>query len=337
MVLYFLLFIPPTVLSSMQKIFPTSSNSSWGLVITGGSGAEKSVEVWSPDNGQNCSGPDLPDERVAHSADLTPAGIVVCGRWNRNTQSSCIVWAPGTSNWTLHATIQSRYDHVSFLLSPSQLILIGGATGNRSSNFSSTEIVGVGSDFTLLRPDRRRACLIILENSTVLLTGGFRNGDLNNVDQYDAKMFIKSFPSLQQARSAHACGSLSGTLIVAGGGLWFSNNRLDTTELLRPGASAWQFAAALPHKVSVLRGVNIRDSFYVTGGSDDSGARNEILRYNLTSDTWNKVGTMENARSFHAVAVVDDVAAFCGTGNSARIAASLDLIFVVLCIFLVLS
>ena len=44
---------------------------------------------------------------------------------------------------------------------------------------------------------------------------------------------------------------------------------------------------------------------------------------------------MENARSFHAVAVVDDVAAFCG--NSARIAASLDLIFVVLCIVLVLS
>ena len=62
------------------------------------------------------------------------------------------------------------------------------------------------------------------------------------------------------------------TLIVAGGygnGVYF-----DTTELLRPGASAWQFAAALPHKVSVLRGVNIRDSFYVTGGSDDSGARN---------------------------------------------------------------
>ena len=61
------------------------------------------------------------------------------------------------------------------------------------------------------------------------------------------------------------------TLIVAGG----TNGRhLDTTELLRPGASAWQFAAALPRRVSVLRGVNIRDSFYVTGGSDDSGARN---------------------------------------------------------------
>merc|ERR1719427_83013 len=231
MVLYFLLFIPPTVLSSMQKIFPTSSNSSWGLVITGGSGAEKSVEVWSPDNGQNCSGPDLPDERVAHSADLTPAGIVVCGRGNRNTQSSCLVWAPGTSNWTLHATVQSRYDHASWLSSTDQLLLIGGVTGNWSIPFNSTEVVGGGLGFTLQRRYRRRACLIILENSTILLTGGYSNGDLKNVDQYDVNKFIKSFPSLQQARTAHACASLSGTLIVAGG-YYGGTNRLDTTELL---------------------------------------------------------------------------------------------------------
>ena len=61
------------------------------------------------------------------------------------------------------------------------------------------------------------------------------------------------------------------TLIVAGG----TNGRhLDTTELLRPGASAWQFAAALPRKMSSLRGANIGGSFYLTGGWDGSGLRN---------------------------------------------------------------
>ena len=55
------------------------------------------------------------------------------------------------------------------------------------------------------------------------------------------------------------------TLIVAGG---YEGGYLDTTELLRPGASAWQFAAALPRKMSTLRGANIGSSFYLTGGQD---------------------------------------------------------------------
>ena len=57
------------------------------------------------------------------------------------------------------------------------------------------------------------------------------------------------------------------TLIVAGG----YNGRmleLDTTELLRPGASAWEFAAALPRKLTGLHGANIRSSLCVTGGWD---------------------------------------------------------------------
>ena len=52
---------------------------------------------------------------------------------------------------------------------------------------------------------------------------------------------------------------------------------------------------------------------------------------------------MENDRAYHAVAVVDDVAAFCGDSarmavntSRANIAVSLDLVFV-LCIVLVMS
>ena len=60
------------------------------------------------------------------------------------------------------------------------------------------------------------------------------------------------------------------TLIVAGG---YNGGNLETTELLRPGTSAWQFANALD-KIQFLRGTNIRGSFYVTGGFGDSGVRN---------------------------------------------------------------
>ena len=60
------------------------------------------------------------------------------------------------------------------------------------------------------------------------------------------------------------------TLIVAGG----TNGRhLDTTELLRPGASAWQFAAALPRRVYSSIGSNIGGSFYLTGGMEGDSAK----------------------------------------------------------------
>ena len=51
---------------------------------------------------------------------------------------------------------------------------------------------------------------------------------------------------------------------------------------------------------------------------------------------------MENAGNYHAVAVVDDVAAFCGdsarmaVNTSNNISVSLDLVFVI-CIVLVMS
>ena len=80
-------------------------------------------------------------------ADLTPAGIVVCG--GIYTRSSCLVWAPGTSNWTSYTTIQSRWAHVSWLTSTGQLVIIGGYNGGIV--LSSTEIVGVGPGFALQR------------------------------------------------------------------------------------------------------------------------------------------------------------------------------------------
>ena len=52
------------------------------------------------------------------------------------------------------------------------------------------------------------------------------------------------------------------TLIVTGGS---GGPHLDTTELLRPGASAWQFAAAVP-RMHGVRGANIGGSFFTTGG-----------------------------------------------------------------------
>jgi hypothetical protein len=196
----------------------TEFGSQSGLVLTGGDISDKSVEVWSPDSGHVCSGPNLPDRRRFHSADFTSAGVVVCG--GLFTRTSCLAWAPGTSTWTHYATIQTKFKHVSWLSSTDQLVLIGGNNGSKDlfstdivgvyPGFAfSTEIVGVYPSITLQRPTRT-ACLIN-KGDKMLLTGGISSGSsLTNVDQYDVNNFIKSFPSLQQPRQGHTCGDVSG-------------------------------------------------------------------------------------------------------------------------------
>ena len=89
-------------------------------------------------------------QSVICPADLTAAGLVLCGGESAATATSCISWAPGTSTWTTYATIQSRKAHMSWVTKTGQLYLLGG---NRASGtLSSTEIVGVGPGFSLQRP-----------------------------------------------------------------------------------------------------------------------------------------------------------------------------------------
>ena len=134
----------------------------------GGDGAFRSVEVFNPSTNTTCHGPDLPDNRAAHTtgetpapvspltalfiADLTDAGLVTCGGLSRNTQTmTCIrLPSPGATEWEHYADIGSRRWHTSWWTPSGKLLLLGGYDG--SNYLSSTELVGDGtSPFTLQR------------------------------------------------------------------------------------------------------------------------------------------------------------------------------------------
>ena len=42
-----------------------------------------------------------------------------------------------------------------------------------------------------------------------------------------------------------------------------------------------------------------------TGGYDGSNIRDEVLQFDLTSQTWTQVGTLEVARSAHAMTIIN--------------------------------
>ena len=102
------------------------------------------------------------------------------------------------------------------------------------------------------------------------------------------------------------------------------SNRLDSTELLRPGSSWKEISSArLPRPMLGVRVTNVDNRVFlfgewrhmlilllhlpytdtVTGGYD--GVSNEdILEYN-DNDGWRELGTMKNGRYYHGISLAD--------------------------------
>ena len=52
-------------------------------------------------------------------------------------------------------------------------------------------------------------------------------------------------------------------------------------------------------------------SILFTGGADRWDTLNDILKYEITNDTWIPAGKMKERRRYHAVAVLKDVSQLC--------------------------
>ena len=228
-------------LSDSEECLLTESESS-GLLVTGGYGASETMEAWDAISGKVCRGPDLPDRRYQHTADLINGSLVICG--GENTRTNCTYltaeltswsWSNQTSN---QIWLQNRTSHVSWVNKSGHLYLIGGWNWNRDAVFNTTEIVArecvngtqcgwecterdepnppepdwvysVGPGFSVERHlpaeyPGSGACAIPGETN-VIITGG-TGGSSNNVEEYSWHGFVRSLPSLQQPRFHHACG-----------------------------------------------------------------------------------------------------------------------------------
>ena len=126
-------------------------------------------------------------------------------------------------------------------------------------------------------------------------------------------------------------------VLLVTGGYNYNDGYLDTTEVLEDNARTWRLTAPLPSARSKLRasvlennifvfGENIlcyiniehlivsynvyNDDIFAGGVDNDENDLNDILRYNK-NHTWEEVGQLKEARSWHAVAVMEDVSNLC--------------------------
>merc|ERR1719219_938055 len=126
----------------------------------------------------------------------------VCGGYdNTPIKTSCLtLTSPGT--WEKTSTLlNARLRHSSWA-SPSGLILLGGTDSQTTTekiqeNGTSTQSFGLKYPTAL-------ACAINL-GSSVLITGGYHNGAVTRVTQYNEGGFLKDYPALKVARYYHGC------------------------------------------------------------------------------------------------------------------------------------
>ena len=109
--------------------------------------------------------------------------------------------------------------------------------------------------------------------------------------------------------------------MVTGG--WSGSVTVDSTEIFDPNHGSWRTGAALPSPRDVLRGANIANRVLIFGidincehkvllliiidilaGGFDGSALDSILEYDFTGDSYKQIGTMTQAREWHAVTVV---------------------------------
>ena len=109
--------------------------------------------------------------------------------------------------------------------------------------------------------------------------------------------------------------------IVSGG---YGSTVLDSTEtLLKNGGTSWQYAARLPTKRYLLRGVALDHGKFLvtgeycenkqillsnmilyTGGYYGSTKYSDTLVYDLQSNRWSSVGQLSSIRYLHAISMV---------------------------------
>ena len=94
------------------------------------------------------------------------------------------------------------------------------------------------------------------------------------VEEHSLQGEVTVWPSLQRARSFHACGRVGQVLLVAGGfsfNYWGGIGSTRMTEILRSPTGSWEtLPALLPYRTVYANIATLNFSLYLTGGSHKS-------------------------------------------------------------------
>lgn len=191
---------------------------------------------------------------------------------------------------------------------PNDIIILVGGDDSRGTG----EIVNSETQFPLQNYAGGTCASTFNDGFAVI--GGYKSG---KVDRYNsAGSYLGSLPDLAIPRYYHACTNFVSSqgeqgLLVAGGNTY--PNTESSTEIYLPSSNQWRRGGSLPRALTYPKAALLNQHVVLTGGAR-GGYRDEVLQYNLSTDTWEEIGKMKMARSLHAVVEVNS-GAICPAGQ----------------------
>ena len=189
-----------------QKILSTYTRHFQGLLVAGGSGASYLAEFWSPEPEETQCDLRILKRDMSYGPTLNLVNGVIFACFAQ----ACDILTAAEEGWQSGpSTLYSRRWHTS-AVTPQGLLLVGGFDSSHTTELLPLDGGDSRESFTL-SPSRDNHCSIQVDESTIVLIGGKREGaglatEYSGLEEENYPT-VKQLPELIVGREGHACGS----------------------------------------------------------------------------------------------------------------------------------
>ena len=238
------------------------------IVLGGGPlKASREIEILDSEKGRSCSASfNFPVEvQYSSAAGFKDTGIVQCGGRNSNHCSSatekCYYLAQDATFHEATYSLQTKRYLASSVALPNGTFVVTGGIDQNNNRLKTIEIIDtVNGDVsvpqqTLPEPISRH-CSILVNESVILIIGGYRSGSVSSKTVFFDVQSLKSTPGpeMRIARSSFGCATMTSKVIVAGGWSGRTSEILD----LKSNNPSWQLG-----KLNIIENLlNPASTFY---------------------------------------------------------------------------
>ena len=264
--------------------------------------------------------------RGGHTATLLPDGrVLVAGGHGSSILDSAELYDPATGEWSVTGSLMKpRAGHTATLLPNGKVLVVGGDTSALPPNF------GRGDTAELYDPATGRWTLTggastvhswhtatLLQDGRVLVAGGFNTDNVKTTELYDPVTETWTpTGDLNVARYGHTATLLpDGSVLIAKG----SNDgdlgsTLSSAERYDPTSGTWSLIddptdySSVLHNATLLPGGTVLFTGGYPGNGWDGDPRSLALSelFDPVTDTWEMVGSLNEARDGHTATLLPD-------------------------------